>query len=173
MLGGPTLVAALTARNSAQAEAPSFQPLSAIQVMLQPAPLPPMSFKTLDGMATTLAAHAGKPLVLNFWATWCIPCVAELPELDRLAAVGSITVLAASADRRGADVVKPFLAKQSLGHLTVLLDPSSDAVHVAGVAGFPTTLIFDAALRLRGRLEGPAAWGDAVDVIQKLTAAPG
>jgi thiol-disulfide isomerase/thioredoxin len=116
-----------------------------------------------------LASFRGKPVVLNFWATWCGPCVTELPELDKLAAGGAITVLAVSADRGGADRVKPFLAAHLLGHLTVMLDPDSDAVHAMGVFGFPTTLIVDAQGRLRGRLEGPARWSQAAGAIGKLT----
>ena len=130
--------------------------------------MPNLAFTTLDGAPAALASFRGKPVVLNFWATWCAPCVAELPELDRLAAGGAVTVLAVSADRGGAARVKPFLAQHPLTHATVLLDPGSDAVHAVQVAGFPTTLIIDAQGRLRGRLEGPAAWGGAAGVIGGL-----
>jgi thiol-disulfide isomerase/thioredoxin len=169
VLAGATLLAGVTARNSAYAQAPDFEPLSTITPVTPPQALPELMVKTLAGAPAPLAAYRGKPVVLNFWATWCIPCVAELPELDKLAASGGITVLAVSADRRGADLVNPFLAKHAISHLTVLLDPGSDAVHAANVAGFPTTLILDGAGRVRGRLEGPAAWSGAADTVHRLT----
>jgi thiol-disulfide isomerase/thioredoxin len=131
--------------------------------------LPPATFKTLDGTAKTLADFRGKPVVLNFWATWCIPCVAELPELDHLAATDpGIVVLTVSADRTGAAVVTPFLAAHHITNATVMLDPSNDAVHALNVIGFPTTLLIDAAGHLRGTLEGPAAWGKGAQAIAAI-----
>ncbi len=146
-----------------------LRPLSDIVPAKPPTVLPAAALTRLDGTRTTLADYAGKPVVLNFWATWCIPCVAELPELDRLAEAGSVHVLAVSADRGGADAVRPFAAAHHLAHLTLLVDPGSDAVHAFGVAGFPTTLVIGADGRLRGTLEGPAAWGDGAAAIARLT----
>ena len=142
-----------------------MRPLSDIVAAKPPTTLPPARFTTLDGAAKTLADYSGKPVVLNVWATWCIPCVAELPELDRLAASGTVTVLAVSADRGGAAAVKPFAAAHHITHLTLLLDPGNAAVQALGVAGFPTTLLIGADGTLRGTLEGPAAWGDAWPVV--------
>ncbi len=146
-----------------------MRPLSEIVAAAPPKALPPASFTTLDGADVTLAQYAGKPVLLNFWATWCVPCVAELPELDRLAAGGAVHVLAVSADRSGAAAVRPFAAAHHLAHLTLLLDQGSDAVHAMGVAGFPTTLVIAPDGKLRGTLEGPAAWGSAAATIAKLT----
>lgn len=166
LAGGATLMAALAVRKLAAQE---FRPLTDIHA-LPPAPLPNLSFTGLDGAPVRLAAFRGKPLVLNFWATWCPPCVAELPELDQLAAGGAVGVLAVSTDRMGAARVAPFLAAHKLPHLTVALDSALDAAHALHVAGFPTTLIIDAAGQLRGRLEGPAAWGAGAGFIQHFTA---
>jgi thiol-disulfide isomerase/thioredoxin len=154
----------------AAALAPALLP--GLTLVNPPATLPAVTFKTLDGAAVTLAQFKGHPVVLNFWATWCGPCVKEMPELDHLAAVqgaGGIAVLAVSADRTGADAVKPFLAAHDVSHATILLDQGSDAVHSLGLGGFPTTLIIDGAGRLRGRLEGPAAWGEATGAVRTLT----
>jgi thiol-disulfide isomerase/thioredoxin len=168
VLAGVSLLAGVGARKCAAQSATDFKPLSAI-VKQAPAALPALSFTPLDGGAQVgLAAFLGKPVVLNFWATWCAPCVAELPELDQLAAGGAVTVVAVSADRGGAARVAPFLAKHPLKHVVVLLDPGSDAVHAVQVAGFPTTLILDAQGRLRGRLEGPAAWGSGAAAVRAL-----
>ena len=147
-----------------------MRPLSDIVPARPPAALPPTSFHALDGTLRTLADYAGKQVVLNFSATWCIPCVAELPELDRLAASGGFTVLAVSADRGGAATVRPFAAAHHLDHLTLLTDQGSDAVHALGVDGFPTTLLIGADGRLRGTLEGPAAWGGAQAALHALLA---
>jgi thiol-disulfide isomerase/thioredoxin len=166
--GGATLLAGLGGRNSARGEAVDLHAPSEIVAVSPPGVLPALTFSGLDGTAVGLQAFRGRPVVLNFWATWCVPCVAELPELDKLAAAGDIAVLAVSADRRGADAVRPFLAKHPVRTLTVLLDPGSDAVHAAGVVGFPTTLVLDGLGRVRGRFEGPAAWGSAGDTVRKL-----
>jgi thiol-disulfide isomerase/thioredoxin len=148
-----------------------FRPLADIEAV-SPAPLPAVAFKTLDGAPVALAAYKGRPVLLNFWATWCGPCVKEMPALDRLAATqgpGGIAVLAVSADRTGAAAVRPFMAAHDIGHVTVLLDQDSDAVHALGLAGFPTTLIVDGAGHERGKLEGPARWDEAAARIRALT----
>jgi len=141
-------------------------PFSDIARTAPPRALPDVSFATLDGGTTRLSAFYGRPVVLNFWATWCTPCVAELPELDKLAENDpGFAVLVVSADRGGAGVVKPFLAAHGILHATVLLDSGSDAVHTLGVVGFPTTLLIDAAGKLHGTLEGPANWGSGASAI--------
>ncbi len=147
----------------------AFRPLSAITRIDPPKTLPDLAFTGLDGASHPLAAYRGRPVVLNFWATWCTPCVKEMPALDRLAASDpNLTVLAVSADHGGASVVRPFAAAHRITHATVLLDPESSAVHTLEIAGFPTTLILDAQGRLRGKLEGPADWGKATQAITAL-----
>jgi thiol-disulfide isomerase/thioredoxin len=159
-------MAAAWACNSARGQ--EMRPLSAIVRVSPPGVLPDLKFVGLDGAPVALSAFAGKPVVLNFWATWCSPCVAELPDLDRLAASG-VVVLAASTDHGGADVVRPFLAKHGISHAHVVLDSGNDSVHAAEVVGFPTTLVIDAHGRLRGKLEGPADWSGAAGVVSALT----
>jgi thiol-disulfide isomerase/thioredoxin len=173
---GATVIAAMPARKPATAQEPAtpqvgMMPLSAIVAAKPPTTLPPVTFGTMDGGRCTLAEFAGRPVVLNFWATWCVPCVAELPELDRLAATGAFTVIAVSADRGGAAVVKPFAASHHITHLTLLLDPATEALHALGVAGFPTTLLIGADGKLHGTMEGPAAWGGAASALTALLAA--
>ncbi len=173
LLAAGTVLAAASGGKPARAQdatAPQvdMRPLSDITPAKPPSALPATSFTTLDGAHITLADFAGKRLVVNFWATWCVPCVAELPELDRLAASGAVTVLAVSADRGGSAAVRPFAAAHHLVHLTLLLDPGNEAVHALGVQGFPTTLLIGPDGKLRGTLEGPAAWGAAGPVLAGL-----
>ena len=173
LAGGATVCGALHGGKPARGQDVAdpqveMRPLSAIVPAKPPVALAPASFRTLDGTPVALASYAGRIVVLNFWATWCVPCVAELPELDRLAAGGGLAVLAVSADRAGAAVVRPFAASHAITHATLLLDQGSDAVHALAVAGFPTTLIIGPDGRLRGTLEGPAAWSGAGPAIRAL-----
>jgi thiol-disulfide isomerase/thioredoxin len=174
---GATLVGARIGRKLARAQAegpdaPELHDLSALQRIEPPQPLPTVAFLAADGTRQSLSAYAGRPVLLNFWATWCVPCVAEMPELDRLAAAAGprLAVLPVSADRGGIPVAQRFLRGHGLSHLPALADPESEAVHALGLAGFPTTLLLDARLRLRARLEGPAKWADGLGTVLRLTA---
>ncbi len=168
-----TVLGGVAARKPARADETEplvqMHPFSEITRAAPPRMLPPASFTTLDGRLKTLADFRGKPVLLNFWATWCVPCVAELPELDHLAGTDSgLVVLTVSADRGGAAVVTPFLAAHHLTRATVLLDQSNDSVHALNVVGFPTTLLIDATGQLRGTMEGPASWGSAAQAIAAI-----
>jgi len=130
-------------------------------------PPPAFSFTTADGTQKTLADYAGQGVVLNFWATWCGPCVKEMPALDelaRLVAGDRIAVLAISSDRAGAPAVERFYRDNGIRSLPVLLDPEGAATRVLAARGIPTTLIVDRAGRERGRLEGAQRWSDAAAV---------
>jgi len=164
-----TLLVGRAARNSAWAEDVALHSPDTIVPTKPPTALPAMNLRTLSGAGVALKSYFGKPMVLNFWATWCVPCVAELPELDRLAATADITVVAISADRGGATAVAAFLKKHPVDHAVMLLDPTSDAVHAVQVFGFPTTLIIDASGRVRGRMEGPVQWSVAAPAVRRLT----
>lgn len=158
---GATLAAGLAARNSGAAGA-----------LRQPGPLaeagaalPPLGFRLADGTERTAADYAGKALVLNFWATWCAPCVEEMPALDALARlVPEAAVLPLSSDRGGAAAVAKFYAARGIKHLPVVLDPQGAAARTVGSRGIPTTLLVDARGRERGRVEGAADWGSAASV---------
>lgn len=109
----------------------------------------------------TLAEWRGKGLVLNFWATWCAPCVEEMPALDALhadVAGDGIAVLAVSSDLGGAEAVRTFYDKQGIEHLAVLTDPRSRMGQSFGVFGLPTTLLINAEGREVGRVLGAAEW---------------
>jgi thiol-disulfide isomerase/thioredoxin len=126
-----------------------------------PVPAPAASFTTLDGAPAQLADFHGKVVLVNLWATWCAPCVEEMPSLDRLQAKlggAEFTVLALSSDRAGASVVRPFLEKTGTTHVAVYLDPKGTATRLFKPRGLPTTILIGRDGGELGRIEGEAHW---------------
>lgn len=123
--------------------------------------IPATAFIDADGTEKSLADLRGQGLIVNFWATWCAPCVKEMPALDRLAEVAGprgLRVLALSADREGASVVRRFYDVNRIGHLPVALDKMSRVARAIGVDGLPTTVLYDSEGREIGRVIGVAEW---------------
>ena len=116
---------------------------------------PALAFEAPDGKPVTLAAFAGKPVLVNLWATWCGPCVAELPTLDALGKSGKVRVVAVAQDL-DASKVAPFLAKRNLS-LAAYRDPKL-ALSLAYQANLPTTILFDAAGKEVWRMTGAYEW---------------
>jgi thiol-disulfide isomerase/thioredoxin len=111
-------------------------------------------------METTLARFRGSVTLVNFWATWCVPCVKEMPSLDRLAArLGpeGLTVLPISQDRDPA-VIQPFYVARHLTALGRWHDPGGALAQAFAVPGLPTTFLLDRDGRVVGLLLGPAEW---------------
>ena len=125
-----------------------------------PQPAPELSFADLKGNWVALADFKGKLVLINLWATWCQPCLKEMPSLEKLQAAQAdkLTVAAVSEDRGGGQVVEPFVAKLGLDKVTIYLDPKSAVGHAFSTRGLPTTLVVDAAGRVVGRVEGAAEW---------------
>ena len=122
--------------------------------------LPPLSFADPDGAQIDLAT-LDQPVLVNLWATWCAPCVVEMPALDNLAQQmeGRLKVLTISQDARGAEVVAPFFAARNFTHLEQWLDPQNDlAVALSDVGGLPLTVLFDAEGREILRVAGGYEW---------------
>ncbi len=163
MAVGGTLVAGLWPRKP-QAAAPG-------RLVRHPAPrpLPEAGFLDAAGAAASLADFRGKGVVLNLWATWCAPCVAEMPALQRLARLvrqDGIMVLPLSSDRGGVPVVRAFYDRLALKDLGIWLDPRGAAARAWGARGLPTTLLIGRDGLERARLEGEADWGAAEVVAQ-------
>jgi thiol-disulfide isomerase/thioredoxin len=126
-------------------------------------PVPPPGFTWQDAAGKThhLAEYAGQGVILNLWATWCLPCISELPALDAAEpayARAKIAVLPLSSDRGGAQAVTAYFKAHGISHLPVLLDPEGRAERALGVRGIPTTLLIDRHGRERARFEGAANW---------------
>lgn len=135
-----------------------------------PQPLPELALTDLDGRAVTGDVLAGRHVLLNLWATWCAPCVREMPALQRLqAALGGqgFRVVALSLDRGGAAQVKPFLDRIGVGGLDILLDPAGRSMQALAVRGLPTTFLLDPQGRQIARFEGGAEW-DHADMVAEL-----
>lgn len=139
-----------------------------------PAPLPDFAFAGPGGEAMGPADLRGKVVLLNLWATWCAPCVEEMPALDRLQArLGGdgFEVVALSLDRGGREQVEPFFDKLGIGSLAVYLDTGGASMKALSPRGLPTSILLDREGREVGRLEGAAEWDspEALDLIRHFT----
>jgi thiol-disulfide isomerase/thioredoxin len=125
-------------------------------------PVPAASFTGPDDAPVTLAAFRGRPLLVNLWATWCAPCVAEMPTLDKLAAAqkDKLAVVAVAQDLQGAAVVDPWFAKAKLAALEPYLDPENHLLDVYNSA-LPTSILYDAEGREVWRVIGAIDWEGA------------
>jgi thiol-disulfide isomerase/thioredoxin len=138
-------------------------------------PAPALVFTTRAGEPKQLADFREHLVLVNLWATWCAPCVEEMPALDRLQTKlgAALTVLAISEDRRGADLVEPFLTQHGINNLGIYLDPKSAATDAFGVQGLPTSFLIDGDGKIIGKLEGAAKWDEPamLAVLQRYIAA--
>lgn len=131
------------------------------QPAADPTPAPSVAFLAPDGTSIKLDAFNGRVVVLNFWATWCAPCIKELPALDRLNASldpDQAHVVLVSIDRKGVEVAQPFLTDLGIDSLSTHADPQAELARSLGALGLPTTVILDRQGRVRGRLQGDAEW---------------
>ena len=123
--------------------------------------LPDFTFADPANGKLALPSLAGKPALVNLWATWCAPCVTEMPMLDSLADdyAGKLRVVTISQDMKGADLVKPFFAQQKFARLEPWLDPENDlGFHYGGGAVLPTTILYGAEGREIWRMIGGYDW---------------
>lgn len=135
-----------------------------------PLPVSDQSFLEDGDKPRTIADYRGSGVVMNFWATWCAPCVREMPSLDRLQAkVPGIRVLAISVDRGGAPVIENFYRQYRITNLDVLADKGAKLMRKLRVRGLPTTILIDADGNEVGRVVGPVEWdeGPVLDLIRR------
>lgn len=153
--------------------------IAAFTLADRPEPLSEVAFKDPAGGDTSLGAFAGKTLLVNLWATWCVPCRTEMPTLDALAAdLGGddFSVLAINIDLGEPDRARAFLEEIGIDNLAFYSDPTSavfSELKKRGLAfGLPVTLLLDENGCRIGSLNGPAEW-DSEDAKALVSAAIG
>lgn len=132
--------------------------------------LPDLRFVDGTGASRSLADFRGRVVLLNLWATWCVPCREEMPALDRLqAALGGqgFEVVALAIDQGGIAAVTRFYTELKLGALRIYLDQNGDALNKLGGLGIPLTILVDRDGRELWRVVGPREW-DAPEVVRAI-----
>ena len=127
-------------------------------------PAPDDVFKGADGREVALTDFAGRPLLVNIWATYCIPCKIKMPTLDALAELeaGKTTVIAVAQDLQGRKVVLPFFNKTAIKNLEPYIDPTNRLWQaLGGSPALPTTILYDSESREVWRVIGGVEWDDA------------
>ena len=134
---------------------------------------PTASFTAPGGGKVTLGKFAGTPVLVNLWASWCGPCVKELPTLEALEAeqVGKLAVIAISQDDGASATVDAFLGAKKIGRFAAYHDPATALMSALGVQVLPTTLLYDAAGKEVWRYTGDMDWtsGEAAKLLAEAT----
>ena len=153
--------------------------VAAVTVPKEPKRLPDLAFSGPDGAAKTLADYKRRTVLVNLWATWCVPCRQEMPALDKLqAALGGpdFEVVAINIDTRNLDRPKSWLKEAGVERLAYYADPEAqvfqDLRRVGKAVGMPTTLLVDREGCELARLSGPAEWASE-DALRLVRAALG
>lgn len=149
--------------------------VAAVNVAKNPLKVPDLTFQDASGKPLDLAAFKGRTVLVNLWATWCVPCRKEMPTLDALEEkLGGpdFQVVAVNIDTRDPDKPKAFLKEIGVHNLAYYADPSAKSFQelkaVGRAFGMPTTLLVDPNGCEIGTIAGPAEWAsdDAVKLIK-------
>ena len=150
---------------------------AALTIASQPKPLPELGFAAPEGTKASLADFRGRTVLLNLWATWCVPCRQEMPALDRLQAkLGSkdFEVVAINIDTRDPQKPKNFLKEAKLSRLGYFSDEKAkvfqDLKAIGRALGMPTSVLVDGQGCEIATIAGPAEW-DSEDAVKLITAA--
>ena len=123
---------------------------------------PLSGFRNGDGGDTSLAAFKGKPTLVNLWASWCAPCIKELPTLQELERShnddGALGVIAVSQDMAPQGSVEAFLAERDIGRFAAFHDPDMKLTDALGIQVMPTTILYDAEGKEVWRYVGDLDW---------------
>lgn len=135
--------------------------MAKFELRTSPSPAPALSFKDWNDADASLETFKGKVVLVNFWATWCVPCIKEMPSLDRLAqTIGNerFMVVALSLDGPSRPKVEPFIKSRNLTHLQVFFDTRKKSYQALKITVLPTSVLIDTEGREVGRLQGDAEW---------------
>ena len=132
---------------------------------------PDISWKDANDNKVTLELFDGKVVLLNFWASWCPPCIRELPSINRLQAKlggDKFTVIALNIDRGGKPIANRFKLKLKLDKLDLHVDQKNAVARLLKIKALPTTIVFDSKGREVGKMEAAAEWDakEALSLIQ-------
>ena len=143
-----------------KAEAPATKPTAKVDRSHKGEAAPAVPFLGPDGEPATLASFRGKPLVVNLWATWCAPCIREMPQLDALAggAGDRFRLIVVSQDMAGKRDVDPFFAKQGFKALKPYLDKQNVLMEALKAETLPMTVLYDARGKELWRVVGAFDW---------------
>jgi thiol-disulfide isomerase/thioredoxin len=162
-----------------QIAAASRGEVAAFNALKAPRPLVDISFQAADGQPRKLSDFRGKAVLLNLWATWCVPCREEMPALDRLQAAaggGDFEVVTVNIDTARLDRRQQFLSEIGVKSLAFYADPTADVFQTlkrAGkVVGLPTSILIDSQGCEVGALAGAAVW-DSPDARKLISALVG
>lgn len=128
---------------------------------LPPEPVADFQFKNEAGKTLKLSDFKGKPLIVNLWATWCAPCVHEMPGLSAIQeqfAQQGLQVLAISQDFNGLELVRSFYQKQGITNLPIYLDPKLEILSQINAKGIPATLFIDKNGKRVAQISGAIDW---------------
>ena len=149
--------------------------VAAVNVAKAPLKVPPLAFNDATGKQLTLEHWRGRTVLLNLWATWCVPCRKEMPALDALEQrLGGpeFEVVAVNIDTRDAEKPKAWLKEVGVQKLAYYTDPSArafqDLKSIGRAFGMPTTILLDPQGCELGTIAGPAEWAsdDAIKLIE-------
>ncbi len=122
---------------------------------------PDVTFHDKNGTAVKLSEYKGKTVLLNLWATWCPPCIKEMPDLNALAKdykKDGFVVLAVATGRQGREQPDAFLEKRNLTDVISLLDPQQNFLKMMDMSNLPVSFIIDREGKMRGGVIGLSEW---------------
>lgn len=164
LLGAASALAACDRQKPEQpqgTEAPELkEPIGKVDITQAGQDMPAMPFEGPNGGPATLTEFRGKPLLVNLWATWCAPCVAEMPTLDKLATreKDRFQLIVVSQDLAGRREVDPYFAKAKFTALKPYLDKQNVLMSALKTETLPTTVFYDAEGKEKWRVLGAMNW---------------
>lgn len=162
------------ASNEAQSTVDDGVPKAGVDRSKKGSAAPDAAFTDAGGKLVKVADFAGKPVLLNLWASWCAPCVKELPMLDAIGKAGALQVVAVSQDSGPQASVKAFLAKLKAAGLGAYHDPSMSLSGALNAQVLPTSVLYDAQGKEVWRFTGDLDWtgAEAAKLLAEGGAAP-
>ncbi len=148
--------------------------MAGFQALTPPISTEGLEFFDKDGQSLELSTFHGRVVLINFWATWCAPCLAEMPSLNRLQiALGGedFQIITIATGRNASTDIESFFSNQNISHLTRYRDPNLRLALALGAGSLPTTVLMDKNGFIIARLQGEADWDSeaALGLIEFLT----